>query len=193
MMNALIGDLSPFLGAEVLILDTERQPPRAAGTLCSLLKSSPEVCFSGQIGFRARVLLLDSPCGPVIGEGGASMTVRMKNSEVDGVTVVGLDGRIVLGEESNSLRERLKSLIAEGKKKIVLNMAEIKYIDSAGLGTLVAAHLSAKNQGASVRLCHLGKKFHDVMQVTKLLTVFDVYDTEAAAVSSFQSFLATSN
>jgi len=121
------------------------------------------------------------------------MTVKMKNSEVDGVTVVGLDGRIVLGEESNSLREKLKSLIAEGKKKIVLNMAEIKYIDSAGLGTLVAAHLSAKNHGASVRLCHLGKKFHDVMQVTKLLTVFDVYDTEAAAVSSFQSFLATSN
>src|ERR1700756_4100429 len=90
---------------------------------------SPEVCFSGQIGSAARVLLLDSPGGAVSGEGGASMTVKMKNSEVDGVTVVGLDGRIVLGEESNSLREKLKSLIAEGKKKIVLNMAEIKYID----------------------------------------------------------------
>jgi anti-sigma B factor antagonist len=58
---------------------------------------------------------------------------------------------------------------------------------------LVAAHLSAKKQGASVRLCHLGKKFHEVLQITKLLTVFDVYDTEAAAVSSFQSLLATSN
>jgi len=121
------------------------------------------------------------------------MTIRMTNSEVDGVTVVELNGRIVLGEESNSLREKLKSLIAEGKKKIVLNMAEIKYIDSAGLGTLVAAHLSAKNQGASVRLCHLGEKFHEVMQLTKLLTIFDVYDTEAAAVSSFPSLLAASS
>jgi anti-sigma B factor antagonist len=117
----------------------------------------------------------------------------MTNSEVDGVSVVTLDGRIVLGEESNALREKLKSLIAEGKKKIVLNMAAVKYIDSAGLGTLVAAHLSAKNQGASVRLSNLGSKFHEVMQITKLLTIFDVYDTEAAAVSSFQSSLATSN
>ena len=121
------------------------------------------------------------------------MSVKMTNSEVDGVSVVELDGRIVLGEESNSLREKLKSLIAEGKKKIVLNMAEIKYIDSSGLGTLVAAHLSAKNQGASLRLCHLGNKFHEVLQMTKLLTVFDVYDTEAAAVSSFQSVVAASN
>ncbi len=121
------------------------------------------------------------------------MTVKMTNSEVDGVSVVRLDGRIVLGEESNSLREKLKSMLAEGKKKIVLDMAEVKYIDSSGLGTLVAAHVSAKTQGASVRLCNLGKKFHEVMQLTKLLTVFDVYDTEAAALSSFQNFLAASN
>ena len=121
------------------------------------------------------------------------VTIKMTNSEVDGVSVVTLDGRIVLGEESNSLREKLKSMLAEGKKKIVLNMINIKYIDSSGLGTLVAAHVSAKTQGASVRLCNLGKKFHEVMQITKLLTIFDVYDTEAAAVSSFQSVLATSN
>ncbi|HWY42472.1 MAG TPA: STAS domain-containing protein [Candidatus Sulfotelmatobacter sp.] len=121
------------------------------------------------------------------------MTVKMTNSEVDGVSVVRLDGRIVLGEESNSLREKLKSMLAEGKKKIVLDMADVKYIDSSGLGTLVAAHVSAKTQGASVRLCNLGKKFHEVMQLTKLLTVFDVYDTEAAALSSFQNFLAASN
>jgi anti-sigma B factor antagonist len=118
------------------------------------------------------------------------MTVRMTNSEVDGVSVVELDGRIVLGEESNSLRENLISMIAEGKKKIVLNMADIKYIDSAGLGTLVAAHLSAKNAGASIRLCNLGQKFHEVLQLTKLLTIFDVYDTEATAVSSFPASAA---
>ena len=121
------------------------------------------------------------------------MPIKMVNREVDGVSVVELDGRIVLGEESNSLREMLKSLIAQGKKKIVLNMANVKYIDSAGLGTLVAGHVSAKSQGASVRLCHLGQKFHEVLQMTKLLTVFDVYDTEAAAVGSFQSSFAVSN
>jgi anti-sigma B factor antagonist len=105
------------------------------------------------------------------------MHLRRTNSEVDGVLVVELGGRIVLGEESNSLRESLKSMIARGNKKIVLNMANIAYIDSSGLGTLIAAHLSAKNHGASVRLCNLAKNFHEVMQMTKLLTVFDVYDT----------------
>ena len=115
------------------------------------------------------------------------MSLKITNSEVASVSVVELDGRIVLGEESNSLREKLKSMVAAGKKKIVLNVGNIKYIDSTGLGTLVAAHLSANTQGASVRLCHLGKKFHEIMQVTKLLTVFDVYDTQTAAVSSFQA------
>ncbi len=121
------------------------------------------------------------------------MSLKMTDSEVNGVAVVALDGRIVLGEESTALREKLKSLIAAGKKKIVLNMSEIDYIDSAGLGTLLAAHLNAKNSGASVRLCNLGKKFHEVMQMTKLLTIFDVYDTQAAAVASFQNFSAASN
>ena len=114
------------------------------------------------------------------------MSLNITNSEVDGVSVLELDGRIVLGEESNSLREKLKSLIAAGKTKIVLNVANTRYIDSTGLGTLVAAHVNAKTQGASMRLCHLGQKFHDILEVTELLTVFDVYDTQSAAVSSFQ-------
>ena len=113
------------------------------------------------------------------------MTVIITNKETDGVSVVALDGRIVLGEESNSLRERVKTLIGEGKKKIVLNMANVKYIDSAGLGILVAAHVSAKNQGAAVHLSNLGNKFHDVLQLTRLLTVFSVYDSEAEAIGSF--------
>ncbi len=96
------------------------------------------------------------------------MALKMTNREVDGVSVVALDGRIVLGEESNALREKVKSLIAEGKKKIVLNMDNITFIDSAGLGTLVAAHHSVKTQGASLRLCHLGSKFQEVLQITKL-------------------------
>jgi anti-sigma B factor antagonist len=113
------------------------------------------------------------------------MALKMTNREVDGVAVVALDGRIVLGEESNALREKVKSLIAGGKKKIVLNMANVTFIDSAGLGTLVAAHHSAKTQGAALKLCHLGAKFQEVLQITKLLTVFDVYSTEAEAVGSF--------
>ena len=113
------------------------------------------------------------------------MALKMTYREVDSVSVVALDGRIVLGEESNALREKVKSLIAEGKKKIVLNMANVTFIDSAGLGTLVAAHHSAKSQGAALKLAHLGAKFQEVLQITKLVTVFDVYDTEAATVSSF--------
>jgi anti-sigma B factor antagonist len=124
----------------------------------------------------------------VTGEKGMSMNVKMTNSEVAGVSVMALEGRIVMGEESSYLGEKLKSLIEEGKKKIVLNMTNISYIDSAGVGTLVAAHISAKTQGASVRVCHLGRKFHEVLQIAKLLSVFDVYDTEVAAVGSFEEF-----
>ncbi len=113
------------------------------------------------------------------------MALKMTTREVDGVTVVALDGRIVLGEESNALREKVKGLLGEGRKKIVLNMDNITFIDSAGLGTLVAAHHSARSQGAGLRLCHLGTKFQEVLQITKLLTVFEVYNTEADAVASF--------
>ena len=113
------------------------------------------------------------------------MAMKMTDREVDGAFVLALDGRIVLGDESQALRVKLKSLIAEGKKKIVLNVDNIRYIDSAGLGILVAAHVSAKTQGASLKLSNLGSRFREVLQITKLLTVFDVYNTEAAAIASF--------
>ena len=113
------------------------------------------------------------------------MSLKMTNSTVDGASIVTLDGRIVLGEESKSLREKLKGLLAEGNKKIVLNMDNITYIDSTGLGTLVAVQVSAKTQGASVKLCNLGRKFQELLQLTKLVTVFEVCNTEAAAVASF--------
>jgi len=113
------------------------------------------------------------------------VALKLTNREVDGISVVALEGRIVLGEESNALREKVKSLLAGGKKNIVLNMDNVTYIDSAGLGTLVASHHSAKTQGAALKLSNLGSKFQEVLQVTKLLTVFDVYDSETAAVRSF--------
>ncbi len=114
------------------------------------------------------------------------MALRITNREVDGVTVVELDGRIVLGEESNSLRETVKSLLANNQHKIVLDMRNVTYIDSAGLGTLVASYQSARNQGATLKLSNLGSKFQEILQVTKLITVFDVYDNETAAIKSFQ-------
>ena len=113
------------------------------------------------------------------------MALKISNRQVDGVGVVVLSGRIVLGEESNALREQIKGMLAAGQKKIVLNLADVTYIDSAGLGALVAAHHSARTQGASLKLAHLGQKFQEILQVTKLLTVFEVHDTEAAAVGSF--------
>jgi anti-sigma B factor antagonist len=127
------------------------------------------------------------PAGLLPDEEETNMALKMTDREVDGVSVVALDGRIVLGDESNALRVKLKSMIAEGKKQIVLNMDHVKYIDSSGLGTLVAAHCSAKTRGASLRLCHLGSKFQEVLQITKLVTVFEVRDTEAAAVASFSN------
>ncbi len=114
------------------------------------------------------------------------MALKITSREVEGVAVLALEGRIVLGEESNALRENVKKLLAENKKDIVLNMSNVTYIDSAGLGTLVASHHSARSQGAALKLSSLGSKFQEVLQVTRLLTVFDVFDSEAAAVRSFK-------
>ena len=115
------------------------------------------------------------------------MDLNISNKQVVDVSVVALKGRIVLGEESSALRERVKNLVVDGKKKIVLNMTNVTYIDSAGLGALVAAHVSAKKEGAVLLLSDLGSKFHDVMQVTRLLTVFNVFGTEAEAISGFDA------
>jgi anti-sigma B factor antagonist len=111
------------------------------------------------------------------------MDLNISNKQVGDVSVVALKGRIVLGEGSSALRERIKNLVRDGKKKIVLNMTNVTYIDSAGLGTLVAAHVSAKKEGTALLLSDLGTKFHEVMQVTRLLTVFNVFATEADAIS----------
>lgn len=113
------------------------------------------------------------------------MALKITDRVVDGVAVEVLEGRIVLGEESNALREKVKAMLAAGQKKVVLNMADVTYIDSSGLGTLVALHTSAKAQGSSMKISNLGVKFQEILQVTKLVTVFDSYPTEAAAIGSF--------
>lgn len=113
------------------------------------------------------------------------MALKITNGEVNGVAVVWLDGRIVLGEETGAIRETVRSLIAQGKKKLVLNMNNVTLIDSAGLGALVSAYSTAKSGGASLRLCHLGSKFNELLQITRLLTVFDVSNSQEDAIRSF--------
>src|ERR1700739_1057196 len=114
------------------------------------------------------------------------MALKLATHEVDGVTVLVLDGRIVLGEETSKLRETVKNLVSEGKKKLVLDMKNVTMIDSSGLGALVAAYSSAKSVGASVRLCNLGAHFNQLLQITKLLTIFEVCTIEQDAVRSFE-------
>jgi anti-sigma B factor antagonist len=103
----------------------------------------------------------------------------------DGIAVVDCVGRIVFGEESTELRERVRALISSGAR-IVLNLGEVTYIDSGGLGTLVSLYTSARNADASIKLARLTRRVGDLLQVTKLLTVFDVYDTEEEAVQSLR-------
>jgi anti-sigma B factor antagonist len=115
------------------------------------------------------------------------MGLNITSGEVNDIAVVWLDGRIVLGEETIALREKVKGLLAEGKKKLVLNLKNVMFIDSAGLGALVAAHASAKSSGATLRLCNLGLRANELLQLTRLLTIFDVSNSEADAVSSFST------
>jgi len=112
------------------------------------------------------------------------VALHITTGEVDGIAVLWLEGRIVLGEETIVLREKVKSLIAAGNKKLVLNMNNITLIDSSGLGALVAVHTTAKLGGASVRLCDLGAKFNELLHITRLITIFEVSSTEAEAIRS---------
>jgi anti-sigma B factor antagonist len=118
-------------------------------------------------------------------EEGAIMALLITRGEVDGLTVLWLDGRIVLGEETGALRETVKDLIAHGQKKLILNMNNVTLIDSAGLGALVAAYSSSRSGGASLRICQLGTKFNELLQITRLTTLFEIYDTQADAIDSF--------
>ena len=114
------------------------------------------------------------------------MALTIASREVDGVTVLDLSGRITLGEGSVQLREAIRDLISKGQKNILLNMGDVNYIDSSGLGELVSAYTTSKNQGAQLKLLSLTKKVKDVLQLTKLYTVFDVKDDETAAVKAFK-------
>lgn len=114
------------------------------------------------------------------------MPLKITPREAGEVTILGLDGKIVLGEESNLLRERVKELLNAGKKKILLNLGNISFIDSAGVGTLVSAFTSAQAQNGQLKLMNLTKKFQETLQVTRLLTVFETFTSEPEALASFK-------
>lgn len=113
------------------------------------------------------------------------MSMKIKTRQVDGVTIMDCSGRITLGEGSVTLRDGVRDLLAKGSKQILLNLGDVSYIDSSGIGELVSAFTTVKNQGGDLKLLNLTKKVHDLLQITKLYTVFDVKDDEASAVASF--------
>jgi len=103
----------------------------------------------------------------------------------DDITIVDLRGRITLGEGSATVRDTVHDLLSKGQKRILLNLRDVNYIDSSGIGELVSAFTAAKKQGGELKLLNLTKKIHDLLQITKLYTVFDVKEDEALAVESF--------
>jgi anti-sigma B factor antagonist len=117
------------------------------------------------------------------------LQLKLSNRNEDGILVVDCVGRIVFGDESGYLRDTVKQLLLENKR-IILNLGEVTYIDSGGLGTLVALYTSAMQAQATIKLANLTKRVGDLLQVTKLLTVFDVYDSEEKALEAFRKAAA---
>ncbi len=114
------------------------------------------------------------------------MSVKLTTRNVGDVTVIDAVGRITLGEGSSSFRDTVRDLATKGDKKLLLNLAEVTYIDSSGIGELVSAFTTVTNQQGQLKLLNLTKRIQDLLQITKLYTVFEVFDDEAAAVRSFE-------
>ena len=112
--------------------------------------------------------------------------MKISTRQVDGVTIVDCSGRITLGEGSVTLRETVTQLLGKGEKKILLNLGDVNYIDSSGIGELVSAFTTVRKQGGDLKLLNLTKKVHDLLLITKLYTVFDVKEDETAAVKAFK-------
>jgi anti-sigma B factor antagonist len=113
------------------------------------------------------------------------MGMTTSTRQVGGVTIVDIKGRIVLGEESASVRDVVRDLLSKGHKEILLNLGAVDYIDSMGLGSLVGAFTSVRKQGGELKLLNLTNKITDLMEITRLYTVFDIMNDEAVAVKSF--------
>ncbi len=114
------------------------------------------------------------------------MALKLSSRVVSGVKIIDCNGRIVFGEEASQLRDAIKKDLAENNR-IVLNLADVNYIDSGGIGTMVSLFTSARNAGGDIKLLHLTKRVGDLLQITKLITVFESYDDEQKAVNAFSS------
>jgi len=113
------------------------------------------------------------------------VSVKLTTRQVGDVTVVDAVGRITLGDGASHFRETIRTLLGSGQKKLLLNLAEVSYIDSSGIGEMVSGYTTVANQGGVVKLLNLNKRVKDLLQITKLYTVFEVFDDEPAAVRSF--------
>ncbi len=113
------------------------------------------------------------------------MSVKLTTRQVGDVTVIDAAGRITLGEGSSAFRDTVRDLTTNGNRKLLLNLADVTYIDSSGIGEMVSGFTSVTNQGGQLKLLNLTKRVKDLLQITKLYTVFEVFDDEAAAVRSF--------
>ena len=111
----------------------------------------------------------------------------IKERVVGGVSILDLSGKVVLGEGDLQVKERIKDLLADGQRRILLNLAEVNYIDSAGLGSLISAYTTSKREGGSLKLVNLTKRIKDLLAITKLITVFETFDNESEALASFGS------
>ena len=113
--------------------------------------------------------------------------MQIAERETGAVTVLDLSGKITLGEGDALLKDKLHSLLHQGRKNLVLNLGQVQYVDSAGLGALVSAYTTVTREGGSLKLVSVTKKLQDLLSITKLLTVFDTYDSEDEAIRSFKN------
>ena len=111
--------------------------------------------------------------------------MTIEERPTDGVMILDLKGKLTIGEDVELVKDKINSLIQQGEKKLLLNLAEVPYVDSAGLGEIVRTYTTVNRQGGDLKLLHLTKRIEDLLAITKLLTVFDTFDSEQEAISSF--------
>jgi anti-sigma B factor antagonist len=114
------------------------------------------------------------------------MSLIVKTRKVDNIVIMDLSGKLTIGEPVMQLRDALRAQVAEGDSKFIVNLGDVSYVDSSGLGELVSSYTTVRNKGGDVKLLKLTAKIKDLLQMTKLLTVFDVYDDEAKAIASLK-------
>jgi anti-sigma B factor antagonist len=115
------------------------------------------------------------------------MSVKLTTHQKGEVIVVVASGKLTMGEGTSTLRTKIRELVASGSRRIVLNMADVSYMDSSGMGELIAAHTTITTAGGEIKLLHLAKRVHDLLKLTKLYTVFEAFEDEASAVNSFSA------